>query len=412
MAKVGCTLEPLTFDSKFINNYLAAMEDLRFNTYRSAKNNLSMFPRFVRDTFKQEVDEVIENIKAGKQDKYQLLAAYIKYGRLEKKTDARIRQLVSAVRSFLEYHDIEIPTKQMKLKVKMPEKITRMRRPVSKNQIAEILLAASNIELKTCLMILAATGMRPIEAFSIRHRDIDFQADPARFYIRGEYTKTGNERYVFITVELRKQLEVYLAYKTRERRITYNDATLGHKKMITITGKIRPDDLLLGIYHRDEKHLDVKPTSLYIKYVTDFNQLLDSTGRGEKVNSTYEKSWRHITFYSFRRYVKTAISNAGFADFGEWLIGHSGSVYWSETDEKKAEIFKKVEPFISYLDVAAIEARGADVQSQLEILQEQLHRQEFKTKEILVLFARYMSTKNEAEKPDLADRLLNLGFRV
>jgi hypothetical protein len=62
MANVGCTLEPVTFDSAHIKDYLAAMEDLRFNTYRSARNNLSLFLGFVQETYQIGVDQPTENV--------------------------------------------------------------------------------------------------------------------------------------------------------------------------------------------------------------------------------------------------------------------------------------------------------------------------------------------------------------
>jgi hypothetical protein len=37
---------------------------------------------------------------------------------------------------------------------------------------------------------------------------------------------------------------------------------------------------------------------------------------------------RKVTLHSFRRFVKTTISDLGYDDYSEWLIGHSGSTYW------------------------------------------------------------------------------------
>ena len=36
---------------------------------------------------------------------------------------------------------------------------------------------------------------------------------------------------------------------------------------------------------------------------------------------------RKITLHSFRRFVKTTISDLGYADYSEWFIGHAGSTY-------------------------------------------------------------------------------------
>ena len=41
---------------------------------------------------------------------------------------------------------------------------------------------------------------------------------------------------------------------------------------------------------------------------------------------------REITLHSFRRFVKTTISDLGYSDYSEWFIGHSGSTYWRKKD--------------------------------------------------------------------------------
>ena len=53
---------------------------------------------------------------------------------------------------------------------------------------------------------------------------------------------------------------------------------------------------------------------------------------------------RKITLYSFRRFVKSTISDLGYTDYSEFFIGHSGSTYWRKKDNEKAEIFQKIDP--------------------------------------------------------------------
>ena len=43
---------------------------------------------------------------------------------------------------------------------------------------------------------------------------------------------------------------------------------------------------------------------------------------------------RKITLHSFRRFLKTTISDLGYADFFEWFIGHSGSAALEGGDTK------------------------------------------------------------------------------
>ena len=43
-------------------------------------------------------------------------------------------------------------------------------------------------------MLLAATGMRAVEALSIRIKDLDLQSNSPSLFIRGEFTKTKSDR--------------------------------------------------------------------------------------------------------------------------------------------------------------------------------------------------------------------------
>jgi hypothetical protein len=67
---------------------------------------------------------------------------------------------------------------------------------------------------------------------------------------------------------------------------------------------------------------------------------------------------RQITLHSFRRFVKTTISDLGYSDFSEWFIGHSGSTYWTKKDSDKGEIFRKVEPYLTFLNIVKLERQG------------------------------------------------------
>ena len=70
-----------------------------------------------------------------------------------------------------------------------------------------------------------------------------------------------------------------------------------------------------------------------------------------------------------RRFVKTTISDLGYYDFSEYF-GHSGSTYWRKKDAEKAEIFSKIEPYLTFLNVHQLERQGADIQSKVEELEQ------------------------------------------
>jgi hypothetical protein len=56
----------------------------------------------------------------------------------------------------------------------------------------------------------------------------------------------------------------------------------------------------------------------------------------------------------------------GCSDYTEWFIGHSGSTYYRKTEKEKAEVFRKIEPYLTFLDYSELEARGADVVTKLQ----------------------------------------------
>ncbi len=110
------------------------------------------------------------------------------------------------------------------------------------------------------------------------------------------------------------------------------------------------------------------PYSLYSDLSKLFAKTLDRMGKGEREDSNERR--RQITFHSFRRFVKTTISDLGYVDYSEYFIGHSGSTYWRKKESEKAEIFKKIEPYLTFLNVYQLERQGADIMSKVNELEE------------------------------------------
>ena len=88
-------------------------------------------------------------------------------------------------------------------------------------------------------------------------------------------------------------------------------------------------------------------------------------GNGEDGNERR----RQITLHSFRSIVKITLSDLDYADYSEYFIGHSGSTYWRKKDSEKAEIFRKIEPYLTFLNVHQLERQGADIQTKVEELE-------------------------------------------
>jgi hypothetical protein len=61
----------------------------------------------------------------------------------------------------------------------------------------------------------------------------------------------------------------------------------------------------------------------------------------------------------------------GYSDYSEWFIGHAGSTYYRKSEKEKAELFRKIEPSLTFLDFLSLERKGADVQSKIEVLEQE-----------------------------------------
>ena len=59
-------------------------------------------------------------------------------------------------------------------------------------------------------------------------------------------------------------------------------------------------------------------------------------GKGEREDNNERR--RQITPLSFRRFVKTTISDLGYADYSAYFIGHSVSTWWRKKEPKKVNI--------------------------------------------------------------------------
>ena len=161
-------------------------------------------------------------------------------------------------------------------------------------------------------MLLAATGMRAVEALSIRVKDIKFDTNPATLFVRGEYTKTKVDRIIFLTEEITQQLKSLLDYKYRTRRVCHQDKQNGRTITEVRTPNKEDTDLVFAVYQ--DKNLP-NPALLYDDLSKSFGNTLERSGMGSREENNQRR--RQISLRSFRRFAKTTISDLGYADFPE-----------------------------------------------------------------------------------------------
>jgi hypothetical protein len=163
-----------------------------------------------------------------------------------------------------------------------------------------------------------------------------------------------------------QQLNSWLSYKYRTRRVCYKDEQTGKTTTEIRTPEKKESDLVFAVYQNSKTPA---PFSLYKDLARSFGKTLDRMNKGTREDGSNERR-REITLHSFRRFVKTTISDLGYSDYSEWYIGHSGSTYWRKKESEKAELFKKIEPYLTFLNIHQLERQGADIQTKVQELED------------------------------------------
>jgi integrase len=366
-------------ESQAILKYIRSISVTNKRTANEYLWRLLTFDTFIKENYSFSVDEITVS-KTFSVDIYDLLSNYVSW--LNNRTDKdgckllsniSIKNRVINVKNFLEYFDISVNPHKFKLRVKLPRVLNQYKEALTKEDIIKILNACPSIKLKTYLICLAVTGCRASEMCSVRLKDIDLEN--SKINLRAEYTKTKVGRYCYITYECKDFLQKWIEYKYRRRRLYLNN--IGNR---WVKPNRRGEDLVFSTSFtydgsvisasQKQKNIDELDIvgNLYTTIVIEFNKLIKDLGIGYEGNSKH----RHIfTLHSFRRYLRTLISDLGYQDFAEWTLGHSYSTYWRKGEKEKYALFKRIEPHLLLLDQTSLQRRGADMQSKIDVLEKE-----------------------------------------
>jgi integrase len=277
---------------------------------------------------------------------YEMLEGFVRYMTSTNPdlTPSSLKSYMASVRSYLAYYDIDVIPSKFKRKVKMPKVYREDEEPLDVSDIRKILLACNNRRLKTYLLVLTSGGMRAVEGLAIRLKDIDFSVSPTKIRIRKEYTKTRIARDIYISDEATYYLRLWLDWK-------YNNKERPRDR--------NPDDLIFTLTKSN------KPNSIYPKILEEFEKLLALIGLDERKEGGVQKR-RKITLHSFRRYVKTAISDQTNQDYSEWFLGHSKSPYYTKKEPERREIYAtKCMKYLTFLDYTTFDTTRKSFESKL-----------------------------------------------
>lgn len=114
---------------------------------------------------------------------------------------------MAAVRSFLQYCDVDIIPAKFKHRVNMPKERKEDEYALDAKEIRSILQGIYNRRLKAFCLVMASCGCRPVEGLAIRYKDIDFSVEPAKIYLQAKYSKNKLPREIYISSEATTELK-------------------------------------------------------------------------------------------------------------------------------------------------------------------------------------------------------------
>ena len=130
-----------------------------------------------------------------------------------------IKPYVSAVKEFLLFNDIELTQKQERMiRGRMPKgKRGRTKEDDMTPEIIQKILAHSSLKLRTAILLMSSSGMRPGELTNIDIDDVDLESTPPSIDLRASDTKGDERRTVYFSKEAKDSLIEWL--KVRDQYI-------------------------------------------------------------------------------------------------------------------------------------------------------------------------------------------------
>jgi integrase len=389
--------------SPAFEKYIGSLATMSESTSKTYRRRLYPFVDYIEKVLKSSPDILVADIRSQKQDPYDVLSSYLSYVKKELKvSDNYLRDLMVTTRAFLEFHKIFFNERQLRATIRMPKPVRRNKEPIDKNDVITILQNIHDPSLKLYALMLASTGMRAKEALSLRLRNLDLESDPGKIHIEAEFTKTRTDRFVFMTNELKKAVQGYLKHKYAPKIMRLVDEKTKTRKRTRFQLQQSPEDLLFAPYNLEEKR-EPHINTLYVYSTVKLNRIIDEIGTWRRERHS---GFREVTRHTFRRFVKSTISDLGYADFSEWYIGHIASTYYRKKEAEKVEIFRKIEPYLTFLDVGALEAKGADMATRVD----QMREENIDLRNSLKMMFQVITAQDEKSKQDALKKLAETGL--
>ena len=316
------------------------------SVYRAA---LKKFTEFARVCYNFSFEQLLNQIIKKNFDPLDVLDEYYTFLSSYKTKTKRngysseaINQYIRVAKDFLNHQGCKIYNEDMKMKFRLPKRISGYKRGLTREAINRVIRFA-NPKLATIILIACSSGMRIGEIIQLKLSDVDFTTAPTTITIRGPTTKTRETRLTHISSEAANSLNDYLArYGTQNEYLFLREHVL---KDSEISEEEKYSRFVVATKHNLESQL-----GRCIKKIPEIN------AKNENQN------WIH--FHAFRAWFKTQVTDAHQSDFAEALMGHKSLklVYYRQNDKTRSQTYLDVEHSLTIAETEKIDQNYSEMQ--------------------------------------------------
>lgn len=359
------------------------------------------------------VCEVIKKLKSGtwndspkEEQPYDVLGRYATWLVAERlrtgaNNERTVNYKISWARTLLDVNFIPISKAVFKALVKSPKCNEPDTSPIEKKTIVSILMAISDIRIRSYVMYLASMGWRATESLTMTIGNLEnFDLKTLKFtdtpFINasGKMAKTKKGKRRQLTSEMARQIEKLLAWNYRNRRIHYKlpDGKYVNRKVVLepkLTdpifapyhsdvseyakqakfSKVSKEDLLANLYNSTSKKFGQTTDRLSIKWEGGE----EGEGNGKR---------RMVTLHTMRRFVYTQCKRIVDEGYAKYHTGRKTHEYDKATPDEIAEDFARVEPFLTFFDTSAVERKQQSLEKEQLKMQADVARLEAEIAEL------------------------------
>ncbi|MDY6932444.1 MAG: site-specific integrase [Halobacteriota archaeon] len=330
------------------------------NTIKSYRASVYMFLDFYYGKVRQgaratkeerkEYEELNKKYFSEEHDYLDELIRFVVW--MDGKPPATIKVKISGVKEWLSYNEIELTPRQLKtLQHKLPNSSRGWtdEKDIERDTLKQI-LSHTDEKGRALILTLASSGMRIGELLKINFDDMDLSSDPPEITVRGEYTKSGQRRTVFISKEAKQSIDEWL--KIRD---SYLLSSVNRNKGLIENGEAKAKQI------EDDRIFPFSDSTV--------RELWANALRKSELNDRDPSTGRlKYRIHGMRKFFRSQLALSCPVDIVESLMGHEGyltDAYRRYTQKQLGEYYLKGEHHLTVFesgDLAEIQESLRDTQ--------------------------------------------------